>query len=202
MEQQLIRKEVCPKHGLTDFYYCKSENRWRCKECRKDAVIDKRRRNKIELVKYKGGKCEICGYDRCIDALEFHHLNPETKSFGIGNGDVRSLKRLKEEVDKCIMVCSNCHKELHAKIRQDKEMSKQTEIEKNVESFIDSNMKAGVHIFLKPTEKDIEKIKSLIDNGESSTKIAKSLNFSLTTLKRFMKKNNIVNTNYRTSTDH
>ena len=173
MEQEMIKNEVCPKHGLTEFYYSKTEDRWRCKECRKEAVIDKRRKNKIELVKYKGGKCEICGYDKCIDALEFHHLNPETKSFGIGNGDIRSLKRLKEEADKCIMVCSNCHKEIHAKIREEKEMSKQIEIQKNVENFINSKIESGIHVFSKPTEKDIEKIKFLIDNGESSTKIAK-----------------------------
>lgn len=192
----MIKNEVCPKHGLTEFYYSKTEDRWRCKECRKEAVIDKRRKNKIELVKYKGDKCEICGYDKCIDALEFHHLNPETKSFGIGNGNIRSLKRLKEEVDKCIMVCSNCHKEIHAKIREERETSKRIEMEKNVESFINSKIESGIHVFLKPTVKDIEKIKSLIDNGESSTKIAKNMNFSLTTLKRFMKKNNIINTNY------
>ena len=148
------------------------------------------------MVKYKGGKCEICGYDKCIDALEFHHLNQETKSFGIGNGDIRSLKRLKEEADKCIMVCPNCHKEIHAKIREEKEVSKQIEIQKNVENFINSKIESGIHVFSKPTEKDIEKIKFLIDNGESSTKIAKKMNFSLTTLKRFMKRNGIINTNY------
>ena len=69
------------------------------------------------LVEYKGGKCEICGYNKCIQALEFHHLNPEEKDFGIGaKGYTRSIEKNKEEVDKCIMVCANCHREIHSGI--------------------------------------------------------------------------------------
>ena len=79
------------------------------------AVINWRRRTKYKLVEYKGGKCENlhCGYDRCIEALEFHHLDPNEKDFGIG-GSTRSFEFLKKEVDKCVMLCSNCHKEVHA----------------------------------------------------------------------------------------
>lgn len=52
-------KKICPKHGLTEFFYSEAEKCYRCKQCRIDNVADKRRRNKIELVKYKGGKNEI-----------------------------------------------------------------------------------------------------------------------------------------------
>lgn len=79
------------------------------------AVIDWRKRKKLQLVDYKGGKCQICGYNKCIDALEFHHLDPKTKSFTI-SGSSKSFEHLKEEVDKCILVCSNCHKEIHAEL--------------------------------------------------------------------------------------
>ncbi|QEG09033.1 HNH endonuclease [Aeromonas phage 4_4572] len=65
-------------------------------------------------VDYKGGKCEKCGYDKFIGALEFHHLNPEQKDFSLGDkGYTRSWDKIKDELDKCIMVCSNCHKEIH-----------------------------------------------------------------------------------------
>ena len=65
-------------------------------------------------MEYKGGKCEICGYDRCATALEFHHINPDEKEFGIGQkGYTRSFEKNKEEVDKCILVCANCHREIH-----------------------------------------------------------------------------------------
>jgi hypothetical protein len=76
-----------------------------------------RRREKVRLmsVEYKGGRCQVCGYDRCIEALEFHHLDPTQKDFGISHkGYTRSWERVKEEVDKCILLCANCHREFHA----------------------------------------------------------------------------------------
>jgi len=89
-------------------------------EKRRKSVIytNKRRRLlKIKAVEYKGGKCEKCGYSKCVDALDFHHLNPEVKSFGIGDkGYTRSWEKVREEVDKCILVCANCHRELHSNI--------------------------------------------------------------------------------------
>jgi len=80
------------------------------------AVMDWRRRKKIQLVEYKGGKCEKCGYSKCMAALQFHHLNPLEKDFTIG-GKSWGFSRLKEEVDKCVLVCSNCHIEIHQNIR-------------------------------------------------------------------------------------
>ena len=66
-------------------------------------------------IEYKGGKCENCGYNRCIEALEFHHLDPEQKDFQFsGNGHCKSWTRVKAELDKCILVCSNCHREIHS----------------------------------------------------------------------------------------
>ena len=78
-----------------------------------EAVESWRKRKKKALVEYKGGKCQCCGYYRCIEALEFHHLDPNIKSFTI-SGKSKSFNSLKNEVDKCILVCSNCHKEIHA----------------------------------------------------------------------------------------
>ena len=77
------------------------------------------RRKKIRIlsVEYKGGKCFRCGYNRCIDALEFHHLDPSQKDFNISSkGYTRSWARVKVELDKCIMLCANCHRELHSKV--------------------------------------------------------------------------------------
>lgn len=79
------------------------------------AVIDSRRKKKQLLVEYKGGKCERCGYNKCIDALEFHHLDPLTKDFTISSSNL-SLEKQKLEVDKCLLVCANCHREIHAGI--------------------------------------------------------------------------------------
>ena len=80
-----------------------------------------RRREKVRLmaVEYKGGRCQVCGYDRCTEALEFHHLDPTEKDFGISHkGYTRSWEKVKEEVDKCILPCANCHREFHAGMLQ------------------------------------------------------------------------------------
>jgi hypothetical protein len=81
------------------------------------AVVDWRKRTKIRLVEYKGGKCECCGYNKCIEALQFHHLDPSKKDFAI-SGVSRSFDSMKNEVDKCKMLCANCHIETHATERK------------------------------------------------------------------------------------
>ena len=71
------------------------------------------KRTKEKLIEYKGGKCQVCGYNKCASALEFHHLDPSQKDFTISGG-TKSFESLKPEVDKCILVCANCHREIHA----------------------------------------------------------------------------------------
>ena len=79
-----------------------------------DYVKDRRRKVKELLVNYKGGKCEICGYDKCLGALDFHHINSKDKDFSISSSNVyNNIDKLKSEVDKCILVCANCHREIH-----------------------------------------------------------------------------------------
>jgi hypothetical protein len=72
-----------------------------------------RQKNKERAVEYKGGKCERCGYDRCIIALEFHHTDPKEKDFHISSNMNKAWDKVKKELDKCILVCSNCHREIH-----------------------------------------------------------------------------------------
>jgi hypothetical protein len=81
-----------------------------------EAVTKTRQKRKIELIKYKGGKCENCEYNKTNSALQFHHINPEEKDFTIG-GKNYSWDIMKKEVDKCILVCANCHCEIHEEIR-------------------------------------------------------------------------------------
>ncbi len=67
------------------------------------------------LVAEAGGCCCLCGYDRCVSALEFHHLDPATKRLGIAAGGLsHSLERLRGEIAKCIPLCSNCHAEVES----------------------------------------------------------------------------------------
>lgn len=83
------------------------------------AVAKRRRKVKLMAIEYKGGQCCICGYNRHPSALELHHLDPSQKGFGIGDkGYTRSWEKIKAELDKCVLVCANCHREISAGITQ------------------------------------------------------------------------------------
>lgn len=81
------------------------------------AVAKRRRKIKEMAIAYKGGKCQVCGYKRCHGALDLHHNDPATKEFAIGDkGYTRSWEKVKKELDKCVLVCANCHREIEAGI--------------------------------------------------------------------------------------
>ena len=159
----------CEIHGDSVFHQEK-DGRWRCRKCASEYVTIKRNRLKQKLVDYKGGKCEICGYDKCIDALEFHHKNPKEKEMTISRYG-KSLQTLKKEADKCILVCANCHREIHYK---EKIYAYKTYIRKKVSS----NKKID--------KINIEEVKKLIERGFSQKNIAKEIGVSLSTYKRFL----------------
>lgn len=71
---------------------------------------------KARLVEYKGGRCQVCGYSGCLAALDFHHVDPAAKEFAIGGHHTAGADRLRAELDKCVLLCSNCHRELHTAI--------------------------------------------------------------------------------------
>ena len=105
---------TCSRHGMTSFVI-DYDGKYRCRACRVAAVAARRRRVKEILVGEAGGRCAICGYDRHIAALHFHHRDPATKRFGLGaSGLTRSLAAMRAEASKCDLLCSNCHAEVEA----------------------------------------------------------------------------------------
>jgi 5-methylcytosine-specific restriction endonuclease McrA len=83
------------------------------------AVAKRRRKIKTLAIESKGGKCQICGYNRYQGALDLHHISRSEKIFSISDkGYTRSWEKVKAELDKCILVCANCHRELEAGITQ------------------------------------------------------------------------------------
>ncbi|KKU44761.1 MAG: hypothetical protein UX64_C0046G0002 [Microgenomates group bacterium GW2011_GWC2_46_7] len=78
-------------------------------------VSERRRKLKRMAVELKGGCCQICGYNKYVGALDFHHVDEGMKSFDLSSrGLTRSWDRIKEEINKCVLVCANCHREVHA----------------------------------------------------------------------------------------
>ena len=73
-----------------------------------------RTKRKREAVAYLGGKCMKCGYKRHLAALQFHHRNPRDKKFNIHKGITLSMDRVKSELDKCDLLCANCHMFIHS----------------------------------------------------------------------------------------
>ena len=173
----------CPIHGLTEFTFYKSSShngQFKCNKCEVELASLKNQRRKIKAVEYKGGKCELCNYDKNISALEFHHLNPEEKDFTI-SGYKCGWEVLKKELDKCILVCSNCHREIHnpqSTIQNIKEM-----IEKHK---IDVQIKVETHKRNSPSKykftlEEVEKKRLECSNWQE---VADFYDISISTLKR------------------
>lgn len=105
--------KVCKTNGLTKFTK-RADGYYRCRKCSAESVNKRRKKLKILALEYKGNKCLKCGYDKCIGALEFHHRNPKDKSFSISSsGNTRSWDKMRIELDKCDLLCANCHREEH-----------------------------------------------------------------------------------------
>ena len=103
----------CARHGHTE--HVLRAARYRCRRCASEAVSAYRRSVKRRLVEEAGGSCRLCGYDRCVAALEFHHIDPSTKRFSLSlKGVARAFDTVREEAAKCVLLCSNCHAEVEA----------------------------------------------------------------------------------------
>lgn len=133
-----MTNKTCKRCGANkpNSAYSKTQNRKRvnviCKSCRRESakkgrITNWKRKNKhlltlkaadkTKLVDMFGGSCVMCGYSKCNSALHFHHTNPKDKKFCISAAPKDSeFGQLLEEAMKCILVCSNCHAEIHAGI--------------------------------------------------------------------------------------
>ena len=121
-EPNLITKE-CLWHTCDNKFtqvVKKKQGRF-CSSAHKNRYGVQKRKIKLKLmsVKYKGGECERCGYDKCMPALEFHHRDPNEKEFSIGAcGHTMSWDKMKKELDKCLLLCANCHREEHYNLKR------------------------------------------------------------------------------------
>jgi len=111
------------EHGVENFYSRKSGGPTaECKTCFKERMASRHQDSKIALLQEFGGACKKCGYSTCLGALSFHHINAADKLFSISSRGGWNLDKLREEAAKCVVLCQNCHIELHAKLwRLDKD---------------------------------------------------------------------------------
>lgn len=106
---------MCGRDKPLGEYYKKG--RWlhsACRECTNKESTEQQRRRKAEAVAYKGGRCLRCGYAGSVAVFDFHHVEPDKKLFEIARMKKRSFGFIKAELDKCVLLCANCHRELAA----------------------------------------------------------------------------------------
>lgn len=104
---------------LIEFKFRKSKHqRSYCTSCENKRSLKYGRIMKQRILDYFGGKCIICGYNKCSRSLHAHHRDPTQKEFTIGNRKCLNWDDTKRELDKCVLLCSNCHGEVHEGITQ------------------------------------------------------------------------------------
>lgn len=108
MAYKQIKCKICGRRYV--YVHKQGHTKTKCNSC---SVNERRTKIKIKCLKYKGNKCEICGYNKCIRALSFHHTDPSKKDFIISGNHTRRWTKIRKELDKCILVCANCHMEIH-----------------------------------------------------------------------------------------
>lgn len=109
METQKITCQDCGR--IYDYHHSATSGHTKTK-CNSCLVNQRRFKVKEKCLEYKGGKCQICGYNKCSRALSFHHISGK-KEFGISGAHTRKWESIMEELNKCILVCANCHMEIH-----------------------------------------------------------------------------------------
>lgn len=105
---------TCARHGETNWYH-HGGGRKECRLCNQIIQNDRRKLLKKLAVEHKGGKCSKCGYDKCYDALDFHHTDPAIKDGLVSRLLNTSWERILPEINKCELLCANCHREIHSK---------------------------------------------------------------------------------------
>lgn len=173
------------------------------------SVAIKRKELKLKAIDFLGGKCVKCGYDKCSNALEFHHVD-DRKEFGISKkGYTKSWKKIKNELKKCVLLCANCHREEHY---DEKSMAILSEVlikRKRAETIIETptfcincNQKTKnkkfcslqcYHKFLSQNIPSLEEILDVFSEKKSFLATGKHFNVSDNTVRKWLKKYGALN---------
>jgi len=201
---------TCGEADKTKFYGKKKRI---CGKCQNKYVIESGRKKKKKAVEHKGGKCKSCGYDKCVSALDFHHRDPATKDKNWSRMKGWSWDRLVKELDKCDLLCANCHRELHEELYIEKNDSiviskipkkkpkpliekrcktcqKKFKTKDDKRKFC--SMKCGnifVRKVIRPSKNELQ---SIIDSGKPFTSIGKMFGVSDNAVRKWAKQYEII----------
>jgi len=106
----LPRRCACGETDPTRFY---GHKRSVCGKCQNKYNLAQRKKVREKALDHYGGRCTMCGYNVFKCALDFHHIDPESKDINFSSAWGWSWSRLKKELDKCVLVCKNCHAAVH-----------------------------------------------------------------------------------------
>ena len=172
-----------------------------------ETVMKSQRRKKLFAVEQFGGKCQICGYNRCVNALQFHHINPEDKLHAPSDVIFKQTWEVAfEELKKCILVCANCHAEIHYKEllldsrqfilpvfeKHCKKCDKKFETKNPTSVFCGTLCSTQSHMKVKETPTEYH-LRILIDRGYSWDRIGKEYGVSGNAMRKWGKKFNLIN---------
>ena len=110
-------KYLCRTCGTDDATLFYAKTKYYCKSCWNKQTYQSARDKLDLLISERGGACECCGYNKCFEALHWHHIDPSEKEFSIGKHRGSNIEKLRQEVSKCQLLCANCHAETHVAMR-------------------------------------------------------------------------------------
>ena len=175
---------------------CKEHGKQLEEKLTKSQIVSNfRRRRKEELTQICGGQCNLCGYKKCISALEFHHIEEEKKTYALSKkGTTHNLEKDIAEIQKCILVCANCHREIHDGFYTKEELKNKAVFNKELaESFLHPPKKEKHKIERKVKKSKIpdrETLKNLIRNN-SFLSIGIQFDVSDASIRKWCKKYNL-----------
>ena len=117
-----MKEYICKDCGIegAEHFYVKGY-RYQCKKCWNRRTYQVARDKLNQLIIERGGKCENCSYNKCFSALQWHHEDPTQKEFGISGKRGAPIDKLRQETEKCKLLCANCHAEAHDEIYRSKQ---------------------------------------------------------------------------------
>lgn len=111
-----VKRCLCIKCGQSDNKMFYGKEKTYCKKCRSKYVLEAGRRLRAKATEQLGGKCIICGFNKYLCSLDFHHISPKHKDPHFGSKRGWSWDRMKRELEKCVLLCKNCHAAVHSDI--------------------------------------------------------------------------------------